>query len=63
MSPEIPRLPWNENIPPPNYTPPNRSPNKELRSTKEKKEILGSLLGNVDVLVDGVAKAGIFGLS
>lgn len=32
------------------------------RSTKEKKEILGSLLGNVEALVEGVAKSGIWGL-
>lgn len=32
------------------------------RSTQEKKEILGSLLGNVDTLVEGVAKSGIWGL-
>ena len=33
-----------------------------LRSTEEKKEILSSLLGNVDTLVEGVAKSGIWGL-
>ncbi|KAF8530916.1 cell division protein Cdc14 [Gautieria morchelliformis] len=32
------------------------------RSTQEKKEILGSLLGNVDTLIEGVAKSGIWGL-
>lgn len=33
-----------------------------VRSTKEKKEILGGMLGNVDALVEGVRKAGIWGL-
>ena len=33
------------------------------RSMEEKKEILGGLLGNVDALVDGVRKAGIWGLN
>ncbi|KAG1752423.1 cell division control protein 14, SIN component-domain-containing protein [Suillus paluster] len=33
-----------------------------VRTTDEKKEILGSMLGNVDALVDGVRKAGIWGL-
>ncbi|KAG2042078.1 cell division control protein 14, SIN component-domain-containing protein [Suillus americanus] len=33
-----------------------------LRTIDEKKEILGSMLGNVDALVDGVRKAGIWGL-
>jgi len=32
------------------------------RTTDEKKEILGGMLGNVDALVDGVSKAGIWGL-
>ena len=32
------------------------------RTTEEKKGILGQLLGNVDALVDGVKKAGIWGL-
>jgi hypothetical protein len=32
------------------------------RSTQEKKQILGSLLGNVEALVEGVAKSGIWGL-
>lgn len=32
------------------------------RTTEEKKEILGQLLGNVDALVEGVKKAGIWGL-
>ena len=33
-----------------------------IRTTEEKKEMLGSMLGNVDALVDGVRKAGIWGL-
>ncbi len=33
------------------------------RSSGEKKEILRSLVGNVDALVEGVGEAGIFGLS
>ncbi|OCH94558.1 hypothetical protein OBBRIDRAFT_769675 [Obba rivulosa] len=33
------------------------------RTMDEKKEILGSMLGNVDALVEGVRKAGIWGLS
>lgn len=33
------------------------------RTMEEKKEILGGLLGNVDALVDGVRKAGIWGLN
>lgn len=32
-------------------------------TTEEKKEILGTLLGNVDALVEGVRKAGIWGLT
>lgn len=32
------------------------------RTTEEKKEILGQLLGNVDALVEGVKNAGIWGL-
>lgn len=34
-----------------------------VRTTDEKKEILGTMLGNVDALVEGVRKAGIWGLS
>ena len=34
----------------------------EVRSAEEKKEILGKMLGNVDALVEGVRKAGIWGL-
>jgi len=33
-----------------------------VRSAEEKKEILGSMLGNVDALVEGVRKAGVWGL-
>jgi hypothetical protein len=33
-----------------------------VRTAEEKKEILGGMLGNVDALVDGVRKAGIWGL-
>jgi len=32
------------------------------RTTEEKKELLGTMLGNVDALVEGVRKAGIWGL-
>lgn len=34
-----------------------------VRTTEEKKEILGTLLGNVDALVEGVRRAGIWGLT
>ncbi|EIN10961.1 CDC14-domain-containing protein [Punctularia strigosozonata HHB-11173 SS5] len=34
----------------------------ETRTTEEKKELLGGLLGNVDALVEGVRKAGVWGL-
>lgn len=37
-------------------------PSARVRTTEEKKELLGTLLGNVDALVDGVRKAGIWGL-
>jgi len=33
-----------------------------IRTTEEKKELLGTMLGNVDALVEGVRKAGIWGL-
>ena len=33
------------------------------RTMAEKKEILGTMLGNVDALVEGVRKAGVWGLS
>jgi len=32
------------------------------RTMEEKKALLGSMLGNVDALVEGVRKAGIWGL-
>lgn len=35
----------------------------ELRTTEEKKALLGSMLSNVDALVEGVRKAGIWGLA
>ncbi|OJA20321.1 hypothetical protein AZE42_05444 [Rhizopogon vesiculosus] len=38
------------------------SKHNRVRTTDEKKEILGSMLGNVDALVEGVRKAGIWGL-
>lgn len=34
----------------------------KTRTTEEKKELLGTMLGNVDALVEGVRKAGIWGL-
>jgi len=34
----------------------------DWKSLEEKKELLGTMLGNVDALVDGVRKAGIWGL-
>ena len=33
------------------------------KTTEEKKEMLGTMLGNVDALVEGVRKAGIWGLA
>jgi hypothetical protein len=38
-------------------------PRTRVRTTEEKKEILGGMLGNVDVLVEGVRKAGVWGLA
>ncbi|KAK0444347.1 cell division control protein 14, SIN component-domain-containing protein [Armillaria borealis] len=35
---------------------------ERIRTTEEKKEILGTMLGNVDALVEGVRKAGVWGL-
>jgi len=32
------------------------------KTTEEKKEFLGTMLGNVDALVEGVRKAGVWGL-
>jgi len=50
-----------ENIPGlPSPTKPNTKAN--VRTTEQKKHLLGELLGNVDALVDGVKKAGIWGL-
>lgn len=34
----------------------------KIRTTEEKRQILGSMFGNVDALVEGVRKAGIWGL-
>ncbi|KIJ69893.1 hypothetical protein HYDPIDRAFT_23052 [Hydnomerulius pinastri MD-312] len=39
------------------------SRHERMRTTDEKKEILGTMLGNVEALVEGVRKAGIWGLS
>ncbi|KAM6496169.1 Cell division control protein 14, SIN component domain containing protein [Amanita muscaria] len=36
---------------------------EKVKSTEEKKEFLGTMLGNVDALVESVRKAGIWGLS
>ncbi|KAF8622182.1 hypothetical protein AX15_007294 [Amanita polypyramis BW_CC] len=36
---------------------------ENTKSTEEKKELLGTMLGNVDALVESVRKAGIWGLS
>ncbi|KAH7914441.1 cell division control protein 14, SIN component-domain-containing protein [Hygrophoropsis aurantiaca] len=38
------------------------SKRERVRTTEEKKEILGGMLGNVDALVEGVRKAGVWGL-
>ena len=35
---------------------------EKIRTTEEKKALLGTMLGNVDALVEGVRKAGIWGL-
>ena len=35
---------------------------EKWRTTEEKKVLLGTMLGNVDALVEGVRKAGIWGL-
>lgn len=48
------------------YSTPRRYEREDLervRTTEEKKEILGTLLGNVEALVEGVRKAGIWGLT
>jgi len=39
-----------------------RLPKEHIRTTEEKRELLGTMLGNVDALVEGVRKAGIWGL-
>jgi len=36
---------------------------EKVKSTEEKKEFLGTMLGNVDALVESVRKAGIWGLN
>jgi hypothetical protein len=36
---------------------------EKIKSTEEKKVLLGTMLGNVDALVESVRKAGIWGLS
>lgn len=41
----------------------SREGGERVLTTEEKKEILGTLLGNVDALVEGVRKAGIWGLT
>jgi len=35
---------------------------RRVKSTQEKKELLGTCLGNVDALVEGMKKAGAWGL-
>jgi hypothetical protein len=40
----------------------DRYANGKTRTTEEKMEILGGMLGNVDALVEGVRKAGVWGL-
>ena len=42
---------------------PTPGANRGARTMQEKKEILGTMLGNVDALVEGVKKAGVWGLS
>lgn len=34
-----------------------------VKTTEQKKEFLGLMLGNVDALVDGVKRAGVWGLA
>jgi hypothetical protein len=41
---------------------PRSSLDDNIKTTEEKKRLLGSMLGNVDALVEGVKKAGIWGL-
>lgn len=40
----------------------SQSRSRKVRTTEEKREFLGTMLGNVDALVEGVRKAGIWGL-
>jgi hypothetical protein len=35
---------------------------RRVKSTQEKKELLGTCLGNIDALVEGMKKAGAWGL-
>lgn len=49
-------------IPTPSASSPASSRTPVIRTTEEKKELLGGLLGNVDALVEGVRKAGVWGL-
>ncbi|KAI0737791.1 cell division control protein 14, SIN component-domain-containing protein [Daedaleopsis nitida] len=42
---------------------PTAGAKRGARTMEEKKEILGTMLGNVDALVEGVKKAGVWGLS
>ncbi|KAJ7245704.1 cell division control protein 14, SIN component-domain-containing protein [Mycena rebaudengoi] len=39
-----------------------RGGEREARTTEEKKKLLGTMLGNVEALVEGVRKAGVWGL-
>lgn len=41
----------------------NERREEHVRTTEEKKALLGTLLGNVDALVEGVRRAGIWGLT
>ncbi|KAF8076782.1 cell division control protein 14, SIN component-domain-containing protein [Lyophyllum atratum] len=45
-----------------NEAPISRNRSEKVRTTEEKRELLGTMLGNVDALVEGVRKAGIWGL-
>jgi hypothetical protein len=40
----------------------NKRSSDRAKTTEQKKELLGNMLGNVDALVEGVKKAGIWGL-
>ena len=46
-----------------NRSPKDREEDREKKTTEEKKQLLGTMLGNVDALVEGVRKAGIWGLA